>query len=199
MTKISKLILGAGALGVLGITALPLASYAVVDTELTITVNQQDDVGGGTGGNNAKGYTWKVKDKDGTKLNMSLDTDGAGSSSSVSTIAPAATSAAYTTAGTTAVYGVKFTPTAVTGGPTVTGVSANYIAITGADQTIGATGTAGNIESWPTGLSINSPSGTYYGIDTAGSSPVSITAQWNTNLGVGVYKNTITISQTSNT
>jgi hypothetical protein len=47
MTKISKIILGAGALGVLGITALPLASYAA-DVELEVTVKSQDDTSGAT-------------------------------------------------------------------------------------------------------------------------------------------------------
>jgi hypothetical protein len=68
MTKISKLMLAAGALGVMGIAALPVASNAALaDIQLTVTISADDGDGGG---NNEKGYTWTISDKDGTNVNL---------------------------------------------------------------------------------------------------------------------------------
>jgi hypothetical protein len=197
MTKISKLMLAAGALGVLGITALPLASYAAVDVELEVTVQSQDDTSGATGGNNAKGYTWNVKDAD-TKVNLgTADTLGVATGG----IAPVASAADFTAASTTAEYGVKFTPVTTSGGPTVTDTVGTYLAISNADQVIGKTATSGSITAWPTGAAINPAQGTYYGTATEGgtNSTVALTAHWDSSLAVGSYRNTITISQTNNT
>jgi hypothetical protein len=85
MTKISKLILGAGALGVLGITALPLTSYAATaDVTLSVTINASDS---SSGGNNATGYVWVVSDKDGTKKNLALGDATGGASGGLALIA----------------------------------------------------------------------------------------------------------------
>jgi hypothetical protein len=195
MTKISKLMLGAGVLGVLGITALPLTSYAA-DVSLTVTVAQSDSTTG-TGGNNAGGYTWKVVDKDKSKLNMSTDASKEGTSSSGVGLAPVATNNAFTTVGTVGEYGLKFTPTAVTSGPTVTVTSGYYIAITGSDQTIGSTAGPGNIQAWPTSLTV-APASDQWGTDTSSGSVVSLTAHWPANFAAGTYYNTITITQTNN-
>lgn len=196
MTKISKLILGAGALGVLGITALPLASYAAVDVALEVTVQAQDDTTGATGGNNAKGYTWAAKDPD-TKVNLgTVDATGVTSGG----IAPVTSPMDFVASGTTAEYGVKFTPVGTSGGPVLTDVVGTYLAISNADQIIGKTSAPGNIRVWPTGVALNPSQGVYFGTKTEGGldSQISITARWNSALAVGSYKNTVTISQTSN-
>jgi hypothetical protein len=192
MTKISKIMLAAGALGVLGVTALPVASYADVNTVLTVTVLASSDTSGATGGNNGAGYTWNVKDTDGTKLNMGT-TDATGTDTGG--IVPAATASAYAANGTSAQYGLKFELVPVASGPSVINTNAGYIAITGSNQKIGETNTGGSIQGWPTALSISPVAGTHYGNDTQGSSKVYLTAQWSTTLAAGVYKNTITISQ----
>ena len=108
MTKISKLILGAGALGVMGIAALPFTSYAV-DSQIIVEVTQQDTPGGcvgdecSGGGNDPDGYTLTITDRDSAKFNLSsTDEDGATSGG----FAPIAT-AASTVSGSN-VYGVKF-------------------------------------------------------------------------------------------
>jgi hypothetical protein len=197
MTKISMIILGAGALGVLGITALPLASYAT-DVELEITVKSKDDTSGATGGNNAKGYTWNVKDPD-VKVNLGTAADALGVATGG--IAPVASAADFTTASATAEYGVKFTPVTTSGGPTITDTVGTYLAISNTDQVIGKTATSGSITAWPAGAIVDPAQGTYFGTTTEGgtNSTIALTAHWDSSLAVGTYKNTITISQTNNT
>jgi hypothetical protein len=72
MTKISKLMLGAGTLSVLGLTALPLTSYADMSSTALLQIEIQDDDSDG-GGNNAYGYKWFISDKDGDTTNLTVD------------------------------------------------------------------------------------------------------------------------------
>jgi hypothetical protein len=196
MTKISKLILGAGALGVLGITALPLTGYAA-DVITTVTVAAQDDTGGGTGGNNAKGYAWTVKDKE-TNGSINLIT-GSALGAATGGIAPAATASAYTASNATAQYGVKFTPVVVNASTTLTGVVGTFLAISNSAQAIGTTSNAGYIQAWPTGVNVSPAAGVFFGTDTDTSgSAVSLTARWDSTLPVGTYQNTVTITQVAN-
>jgi|GEM_PF-5318171 len=81
MTKISKILTGAAALGVLGVAALPLASFAG-DVILSVQVMADNDPGTCIdadctgGGNNGNGYTVTIADKDGSKFNLANKTLG---------------------------------------------------------------------------------------------------------------------------
>lgn len=84
MTKISKIITAAAALGVMGLAVLPAASYAAVNSilQVNITGDDSDD-----GGNNPTGYKWFVSDKDGGTTNMTTASAEGGSSGGFELIA----------------------------------------------------------------------------------------------------------------
>jgi hypothetical protein len=114
MTKVSKLILGAGALSVLGIAALPLASNAAnpeeVTLSLTISATDSED-----GGNNPYGYNWYVSDRDGGgTTNLSTTTGGNGATSGGLSMISTAVAASTGVTGTNA-YGFRVEYTNVTG------------------------------------------------------------------------------------
>jgi hypothetical protein len=211
MTKISKLILGAGALGVLGIAALPFTSYAATDALLQVNINEtiSDNCG-----NAASGCSWFISDKDGGTPNLGIAGGAVGVSSGgfVPITTKVAKSVGITTAnqyGFTAYYtnlegtangGVLFSD-----GQLTAAASSNYY---GKDLLVGAGATgAGSITSSsfsPVALS-TSGAGTVSvsvpQLTTADGSAAGGTGSWykyNTALGNGTYENTLTVTTVQN-
>lgn len=202
MTKISKLILGAGALGVMGIAALPIASHAAagdVLLQLTVSASSTGDCAEasitsgsgstaceGTGGNNGLGYTWTIVDKDGSKFNMALG-DATGGAAGSGGLAPISGSAATVTG--TNVYGVKFGVTTATN----SGYTGNLNGSV-ADGLSGST----NVSTDPlSSLYLPVKTAPVASIKTNGAGMINITTtlgvSTDSTLAAGVYENTLKI------
>ena len=199
MTKISKLILGAGALGVLGIAALPVTSYgASQEVELSVTISGSDSA---NGGNNPNGYVWLINDKDGGTTSLaSTGTDGAASGGLALVGSKVDTSTGITTDNT---YGFQVNYTndtgSVDGGTVFTDGSGAYFY--GSDLLVA--GAASSVTNTSTPVAVST--------SAAGTVNVSIPAlngnaaggansayKYDTTLTPGTYKNTLTITALPN-
>ena len=196
MTKISKLILGAGALGVMGIAALPIASHAATqDVIVSVEISAADSI---EGGNNEKGYSWFISDKDGGTTNLSSSSDAGAASGGLALIGAKTAVGTGVTANNSYGFNVNYTNktgAAVSSGQVFTDGSGAYYY--GSDLLVAGAASAVTEASTPVAVGTSAPGTVTVGIpaltgNAAGGANSAY--KYDTTLAPGTYENTLTIT-----